>query len=278
VAKTVNTCGARVSYSRTGTGDVVLLIQGVGAVGDAWRPQVEALSRHYSVITFDNRGIGASAITDDDVALTIEGMADDALAILNAEGINRCHVVGHSMGGLIAAQLALVSPRRVKSLSLLCTFPDGKSGARLTWDTFVTGIRTRIGTRRMRRKAFLSLVLSKAGMRDPARGQLEATMAELFARDLADQPRIIMRQLAAMSRYNAKWRLRFLSSIRTLVVSGGADRIAKPAHGRTLADAIPGARYVEIEDAAHAVPIESPEVINQLLTDHLMEVTRLVAS
>ena len=274
---TVNTAGARVSYSRTGTGDVVLLIQGVGAVGNAWRPQVEALSRHFSVITFDNRGIGASTIADD-VALTIEGMADDALAILDAEAINRCHVVGHSMGGLIAAQLALLSPRRVKSLALLCTFPDGKSGSRLTPDTLFTGMRTRIGTRRMRRKAFLSLVLSKAGMHDSARGQLEATMTELVARDLADQPSIIMRQLGAMSRYDAKWRLRFLSSIRTLVVSGAADRIAKPEHGRALADAIPGARYVEIQDAAHAMPIESPEIINRLLVEHLTEVTRHVAS
>ena len=112
-------------------------------------------------------------------------MAEDALTILNAEGINRCHVVGHSMGGLIAAQLALMWPRRVKSLALLCTFPDGRTGARLTRDTFFTGLRTRIGTRAMRRKAFLSLVLSKAGMDDATRPALEATMTELFARDLA---------------------------------------------------------------------------------------------
>ena len=81
----MNTCGARVSYSRTGTGDVVLLIQGVGAVGNAWRPQVEALRNQFSVITFDNRGIGASTITDGGL-LTIEGMAEDALAILNPRG------------------------------------------------------------------------------------------------------------------------------------------------------------------------------------------------
>jgi pimeloyl-ACP methyl ester carboxylesterase len=273
----LNTHGARVSYSRTGTGDAVLLIQGVGAIGNAWRPQVEALSQRFSVITFDNRGIGASPITDGGM-LTIEGMAEDALAVLNVEGINRCHVVGHSMGGLIAAQLALMWPRRVKSLALLCTFPDGKSGSRLTPDTFLTGVRTRIGTRRMRRKAFLSLVLSKAGMEDSNRPALEATMTELFARDLADQPPIIMRQLKAMARYDAMWRLWCLRSIRTLVMSGAQDRIAKPEYGRALAAAIPGARYVEIPDAAHAVPIESPEVVNRLLTEHLMEVTRRVAS
>ena len=106
----LHTRGARISYSRTGTGETVLLIQGVGAVGDAWTPQVEALRYRFNVITFDNRGIGASTITEG--RLTIESMADDALAILNAEGIDRCHIVGHSMGGLIAMQLALTSPRQ----------------------------------------------------------------------------------------------------------------------------------------------------------------------
>src|SRR6185503_2192983 len=117
---TLHTRGARVSYSRTGTGEPVLLIQGVGAVGNAWRPQIDALASRYSVITIDNRGIGASTITE------------GAVTIVDAEGIGRCHVVGHSMGGLIAMQIALTSPRRVKSLALLCTFPDGRSGARLT--------------------------------------------------------------------------------------------------------------------------------------------------
>src|SRR4029079_17344482 len=149
------------------------------------------------------------------------------------------HVVGHSMGGLIAAQLALMWPRRVKSLALLCTFPRGKRGPPLTRDTFFTGLRTRIGTRAMRRKAFLSLVLSKAGMDDAARPGLEATMTELFARDLADQPPIIMRQLKAMARYDAMWRLKCLGSIRTLVMSAEQDRIAKPQDGATLAAAVP---------------------------------------
>jgi hypothetical protein len=103
-------------------------------------------------------------------------------------------------------------------------------GARLTRDTFFTGLRTRIGTRAMRRKAFLSLVLSKAGMADATRPALEATMTELFARDLAHQPPIILRQLRAMARYDAMWRLRCLGSIRTLVMSGGQDRIAKPEY------------------------------------------------
>jgi 3-oxoadipate enol-lactonase len=271
----VHTAGARVSYSRVGAGEPVLLIQGVGAIGNAWRPQVEALARRYSVITFDNRGIGASSIIEG--PLTIEGMAADALAILDAEGINRCHVVGHSMGGLIAAQLALTSPRRVKSLALLCTFPDGKSGSRLTSDTFFTGIRTRVGTKRMRRRAFMSLVVSKAGMKGSSRARLGDEMSELFGRDLAHQPPIIMRQLRAMARFDPRWRLRCLAPIRTLVASGSEDRLARPEYGRALASAIPGSRYIELEGAAHAVPIESPTVINSLLTHHLDGIEQQVA-
>lgn len=272
----LSTYGARVSYARVGTGEPVLLIQGVGAIGKAWTPQVEALKQRFSVITFDNRGIGASTITEG--RLTIESMADDALAILDAEGIDRCHVVGHSMGGLIAMQLALISPRRVKSLALLCTFPDGQSGVRLTRNTFFTGIRTRLGTRNMRRNAFLSLVLSKAGMRSEQLRTLATEMTDLFGRDLADQPSIIMKQLRAMSRFDPTWRLRCLASIPTLVVSGEEDRIAVPAYGRKLAGAIPGAAYLQLEKAGHAVPIESPESINRLLAEHMRQTAQNLAS
>ena len=263
------TRGARVSYSRTGTGPAVLMIQGVGAIGNVWRPQIEALRDRFTVITFDNRGIGRSSI--DDGALTIEAMADDALAILAAEGIDQYHVVGHSMGGLIAAQVALVSPRRVRSLALLCTFPEGRSGSRPTLAMMGTAIRTRIGTRRMRRHAFLELVISKDRLRHADRDQLAASLGELFDRDLADQPPIIMRQLRAMSRFDPMWRLRCLAGVRTLVVSGEDDRIALPQYGRTLATAIPGSTYIELPNAGHAVPIESPALINQLLMQHMTE-------
>jgi 3-oxoadipate enol-lactonase len=227
---TLNTRGARVSYSRTGTGTPVLLIQGVGAVGNAWRPQIDGLRDRFSVITFDNRGIGDSTMTDG--FLTVESMADDALAILEAEGIDRCHVVGHAMGGLIAMQLALTSPGRVKSLALLCTFPDGRLGAHLTRDTFMAGLRSRI----------------------------------------------IRRQLRAMAHFDPGWRLRCLAAVRTLVVSGKEDRVARPEHGRKLAASIPGATYLELDRAGHAVSIESSTLINQLLIEHMTETARNLAS
>ena len=103
-------------------------------------------------------------------------------------------------------------------------------------------------------------------------------MAELFGRDLAEQPRIIMRQLRAMGRFDPKWRLRCLASVRTMVVSAERDRIALPEYGRKLAAAIPGSMYLELADAGHAVPIESAALINRLLGEHMAEAARSAAS
>ena len=263
----LTTHGARVSYSRTGTGEAVLLIQGVGAVGNAWRPQIEALSQHYSVVAFDNRGIGGSSITEG--CLTIEGMAEDALTILNAEGINRCHVVGHSMGGLIAAQLALMWPRRVKSLALLCTFADGRGATRLSGRMLMLALRSRIGTRVMRRTGMIRMIMPDAYVRQNDPTTLARTLGDLFGRDLADQPSIIPRQLRAMSRYSALSRLHELSGIPTLVVSAHQDPIAPPPLGKDIASRIQGARYVEFPDASHALPIQLAHEVNALLSEHL---------
>src|SRR4029079_19345162 len=87
------------AYDVTGTGPAVLCVQGVGVAGSGWAPQVSALAERYRVITFDNRGIGATPRGAG--PLSMEPRAGAARAILEAEGIDRCHVVGHSMGGLI---------------------------------------------------------------------------------------------------------------------------------------------------------------------------------
>jgi pimeloyl-ACP methyl ester carboxylesterase len=263
----IERAGARVSYSVTGTGPAVLLVQGVGIVGEGWRPQIAGLARDHRCIAFDNRGIGES--TPGDAPLTVTAMAADALAILDAEGVERCHVVGHSMGGLIAQAFALDAPARVASLTLMCTFPDGPSGARLSPSSLLTSIRTRVGTRAMRRRAFVELVMPPSVLRETDRDALAARLAPLFGRDLAEQPPVVMRQLRAMARYvDAAPRLRELAAIPTLVMSAQHDRIAPPARGRALAAAIPGARYVEFADAGHGLPIHCPDAVNRLLAAH----------
>jgi aminoacrylate hydrolase len=263
--KTLEAGGALLRYVREGSGVPVILVQGVGVIGDGWRPQIAALRDRHALVAPDNRGIGGSTLGSG--MLTIEDMAADVLAIANAEGFERFHLAGHSMGGLIAQEVALRAPGRVQSLTLLCTFLHGKEAARLTPDIMWTGLRTRLGTRAMRRRAFMRLVMPDAYLRTAA-PTLAGDLAVLFGHDLADQPPIVMKQLRAASRYDASARLGALSHIPTLVVSATHDRIALPRFGRALADTIPGARYMEIHDAGHGCTIQCATQINALLAEH----------
>lgn len=154
-------------------------------------------------------------------------MADDALAIMDREGIREFHVVGHSMGGLIAQAVALRRPSRVLSLSLLCTFVRGAEGARMTPGMLKTSLRMRIGSRSMRRNAFLELLLPADYLRTRDRARLAREMMPLFGYDLANQPWFAMRQLQAMARYDAAARWCELADIPTLVVSHGTLHVAR---------------------------------------------------
>lgn len=263
----IETSGARLSYVRAGEGPAVLFVQGVGVVGEGWKPQVDAFKGDFTCFSFDNRGIGASTILGPH-ALSVEAMAEDALAILDGERIDRFHLVGHSLGGAIAQEIALRAAERVRSLSLLCTFARGKQGARFTWEILVAGLRMKIGTRKMRRRAFLELILPEKHLAEhPDVDAYAIELAPLFGHDLADSPPIAMKQLSALGRYDAMDRLSALS-MPTLVVSAAHDRIALPAFGKELAAAIPGAKYVEIEDAGHGLPIHRSEAMNALLREH----------
>jgi pimeloyl-ACP methyl ester carboxylesterase len=263
----IETVRANIHYTRDGSGPPVVLLQGVGVTGNGWKPQIEELRDRFTLISIDNRGIGASR---SDVRPTIEDMAADALAVANAERLEHFHLAGHSMGGVIAQQVALTTPSRVLSLALLCTFLKGKQGTMIAPAMLGTAIRSRLGTRRMRRRAFVELVLPREYLATQDRDRLCADLGTLFGRDLADQPPIVMQQLRAMGRYDASERLTALRGIPTLVLSATHDCIARPAYGRALAAAIPGARYVEIPDAGHAVVIQKSEQINEMLAAHML--------
>ena len=263
----LDTPGASLAYTVSGAGPPVLLVQGVGAIGRAWQPQIEALATGYRVAAFDNRGIGGSTIRDG--RLTIDDMAADALAVADALGFGRFHLGGHSMGGIIAQAAALRAPQRILSLALLCTFARGRQGATMTLPMLLTALRTRIGTRRARRNAFLELIMPARYLAEVDRDALSARLHPLFGHDLADQPPIAMAQLRGMAKYDAGARLSTLAGIPTLVIAAREDRIALPRYNRELAAAIPGARYVEIADAGHGVTIHRAGEINRLLAAHL---------
>jgi len=256
-----------IAYRSTGRGAAVLCVQGVGVAGSGWDPQVAALTSRYRVLTFDNRGVGATARGPG--PLSIERMAADAWAILDAEGIDRAHLVGHSMGGLIALAAALDAPARVRSLALLCTFADGAGPTRPTLRMIALGIPTRIGTRRMRRRAMQRMLFPDGWLRQVDRNALAERLNAVFGRDLGEAPPIVSEQLKVMGRCNVTSRLAALAGIPTLVVSGRHDPIAPPAFGHAIAAGIPQARYVEIEDASHALTIQSEDRVNALLREHL---------
>jgi len=264
----VDRAGCKLAYSIAGEGVPVLFIQGVGVWGDGWKPQVDELAGRCRCITFDNRGMARSQPMSP--KLTIEMMADDALAVMDAAGFESAHLVGHSMGGLMALQLALSAKQRVRSLSLLCTFASGAVPNRLSPEIVWIGTRTRIGTRAMRRNAFLELVMPPAMLARGDRAALAEDLAPLFGHDLAEHPPVVMQQLKAMKRCDLTPRLGEID-VPTLVVSGAYDRIAPPWAGRAIAQGIVGSRFVELPDAAHGVPIHTPELINPLLIEHISQ-------
>jgi pimeloyl-ACP methyl ester carboxylesterase len=265
--KSVRLQDVDLQYEIAGNGPPVVCIQGVGVPKAGWRPQVEDLATRFQVITFDNRGIGRSSRGRS--PLTIEAMAADVVGLMDAEGIDRFHVMGHSMGGLIAQHVGLTARDRVKSLSLLCTFANGRDATALSLQMLVHGIRSRVGTRTMRRNGMMRMIMPADYLAGVDRARLAEQLQRLFGRDLADQPPVLNEQLHAMSRYSAAARLPQLSGIPTLVMSGFHDPIAPPRLGKAIAASIRGARYVEFADAGHALPIQLAREVNSLLLDHL---------
>lgn len=281
--KTLVCDGCELHYRIEGTGPRVLFIQGVGVHGDGWRPQYEDFVRDHSCLTFDNRGIGRSQPQAG--AFTVQRMAEDAKAILDAEGWSSAHVVGHSLGGLVALKLALESRERVRSLGLLCTFARGGDVGRISWWMLKTSLRTFLGPKSWRRRAFLELVLAPEELAGVDRDALAAKLEPLFGHDLAIHPPGEWLQMAAMKREDVSPRLAELAGIPTLVVAGRHDRIAPPLLGRKLAAGIGRAalgevtdswknsdetvRYEEFADSAHGTPIVRPERTNALLREHL---------
>ena len=260
--------GCKFIWWMRGQGPAILFIQGCGVQGNAWLPQVEKLAEIYTCIWFDNRGMGLSQPTG--AKVTVDRMSQDVRCILEASGHSKAHLVGHSLGGLVAQRFAVDNPASVLSLALLCTFSGGKYAAPLTLRMILLGLGTLIGTRRMRRKGFMKLVLPPGPIDQP--DELADRLGNMFGHDLAEQPAIVKAQLAAMRGENVTAWLKELKALPTLVISGRHDPIAPPSSGRILCDSIPNSRYIEIADASHALPITHADEINRLIKEHIAAV------
>ncbi|MCW3098774.1 MAG: putative hydrolase [Chthonomonadaceae bacterium] len=257
---------ARLFYEITGAGTPVLFIQGVGVIGAGWQFQTQALAGEFQCLTFDNRGIGQSTMISP--SFTVEMLAQDAVALADAQGWEKMHVVGHSLGGIVAQEIALSAPQRVQSLSLLCTFAKGAQGTRMSPSVVWMGLRTRIGSPSMRRRAFLEMLFAPEYLAQHKTEELAAHLKPVLGRELAESPPILMKQLAALGVYDGSARLQELASIPTVVVSGGKDPIALSEYGVQLSALIPGSRYVEMTTMAHGLILQDTDRINTILRDH----------
>jgi len=258
--------GCPLHYDVRGEGPPVVMIHGVGIHASGSDPQTKRLADRYTCLSFDNRGIGRSVPRGE--ALSVDRMARDTLALMDGLGWASAHIVGHSLGGLVAQYLALTARDRVKSLALLCTFSRGKDATRMSTRMMWTGIRTVVGTRRSRAHAYLEIVMPPGVLKRGNLDRLAEDVGRVIGHDLADQPPITMQQMRAMRACDVTPRLAELAGIPTLVMSADHDPVAPPQIGRALAAAIPGARFVEIDGAAHGVTMQCADRVTALLAEH----------
>ena len=254
-------------YTLDGTGPPVLLLTGWAVGGGVWEYQVPALAPSHAVACLDNRGAGATRAPTR--AWTTADMARDALALMDHLGWRDAHIVGASMGGMVAQQVALLAPERTRSLTLIATH-GGRLRDRLPKLPTIIGLaKVNVGSE-TQRKALVARLLFPASYLATAE---RAPIDRAIERDFLKQPKLADRlaQLGAIVRHDAAARLETLK-MPTLVVVAGQDAILPPAGCEALARLIPGARTLRIADAGHGVIGQCPETVNAALLAHFRAV------
>ncbi|MCB2228919.1 MAG: alpha/beta hydrolase [Desulfarculaceae bacterium] len=253
-------------YETHGAGHPLLLIRGIGSNLEHWYEQLPAFSPHYRVIVFDNQGIGRSG--DSGAPRSIKDMAADAVAVLDAAGAGRAHVLGLSMGGMIAQELALGWPERVAGLVLTATHCGGRHKVAPTAET--------------------TALFAKLVSGETLEEQMEGRKCLFAPGTLSGRPEVLARYAEACAAYQApaevmafQWQAiqAFDSYDRlpgitapTLSLGGADDLLIPPANAELLAARIPGAALRLIADGGHQLLIEQPEAANAAVLDFLKRV------
>jgi 3-oxoadipate enol-lactonase len=257
------TDGTRIHYEVTGKSGAtpVLMIQGLGASKNAWNFQRIAMATRFRIISFDNRGAGRSDKPTE--PFTLEQMADDALAVLDAAGIETAHVVGASMGGVISQIVAVKYPNRVRSLTLVCTACRNhpwrqellQSWAKTAADKGMIEVGKEAAQWVMSPRSFRRLVpaftwmgpLAALRPRHSFVSQIDAILNT--REDLVDQLSTI--------------------STPTMVIVGNQDILTPRGDSEEIAERIPNAELVVISGAAHGLMMEHSTTFNKILIEFL---------
>jgi 3-oxoadipate enol-lactonase len=256
--------GIRIWWEEEGSGEPLLLIMGLGATLEWWIRLRPALVARYRTIVFDNRGAGKSDVPAGPYA--IPAMANDAAAVLDAAGVSSAHVLGYSMGGYIAQELALGHPGRLRSLILASTSCGGRDAVRAEPEVVsALGARATM-TREEAARGMVPYTFDAATPRQ----RVEEDLAMRLRANVTNQG--YFAQFAAIRAWGgAHDRLKDIAT-PTLVVHGETDRLVPPENGRILARAIPNARLVMLPQASHIFMTDQPDAARGAILSFLGDV------
>lgn len=262
--------GQRLYYEVHGEGEPLLCVMGLATDTLAWMAQVPAWSARYRTVIFDNRDVGRSSYADG--PYEIADMAADTLALADGLGLQDFHLLGVSMGGAIAQELALTVPQRIRTLTLCVTFGGagrwGAENARL-WSA-----RAARATREEQIDEMLLLCFSEAFFEN---ADAVAFLRRMLLENPNPQtPEGFARQLAATASYEARDRLGQLA-MPVHVIGAEQDVLLPVWKSRELAALIPGAQLTVIEGAPHGVNLERAQELNDAVLAFLASVQAPVA-
>jgi pimeloyl-ACP methyl ester carboxylesterase len=248
------------SYERAGSGPPLLMIMGMSGTFDHWGAALlDELRRDFETIVYDHRGVGASSRLEGPI--TIAELAEDAAGLMAALGLDSAHVLGISMGGMVAQELALAHPERIRTLALGCTYCGGE-GSALTSEAVMRRLAegTSSGDReRAIRIAWEVNVSPEFAANDDA----YARFLEV-GRRRAVSFEVILEQMRAITRHDTSARLPGLA-LPTLVIHGTLDQMLPVQNGRMIAGLIPGSRLEIFDGAGHMFFLEQPERTAELV-------------
>jgi 3-oxoadipate enol-lactonase len=252
--------GQRLYYEVHGDGEPLLCVMGLGADSRAWIPEIPHWRGDRRVVVFDNRDVGRSSYVEEPYEVT--DMAQDALALADHLELETFDLVGMSLGGAIAQELALAAPERVRTLTLVVTYgglgPHGEARARLLGKAVVAL------SPEERVDFLMMLTFSEAFY-----GQTEqfSKLRQILIDDPYPQPpEAFGRQIAASGRHEARDRLGQIS-MPVLVIGAERDQMVPVWKSTEIAELIPGAKLTILEGAPHAVNIERAEELSGLVLD-----------
>jgi 3-oxoadipate enol-lactonase len=252
--------GVRLAYDVEGTGEPVLLVQGLCYGRSGWGPVPGMLAERFRVVTFDNRGFGDSDAPPG--PYTTAQLAADAVAVLDAAKIETVHVVGISLGGMVAQELVLAAPERVRKLVLCSTTPGGTASFPMPEQTVaLMGSAPHLDPQEA-----LQLFVTNALSPDPPAELVEEIVAYRAANP--PDPAGWYAQAGAGAAHDALARLGEIG-VPTLIVHGTADNVVDVRNATLLAEAIAESRLVLLEGVGHLLPWERPQEFTALVEEFL---------